>query len=154
MRHVDARSESSDALYLATAKTECSTRIRQPNSRPFSNVSRVPRHHVGHISTIRGRRDTLELMTKPLLVIVALLLGLLLAACAAARGCSCGQEYDRDPFDPEAAFYVSADHDVSDHCYCRCGSDPVQRFPPSLTCEGFEGACESSDGMLGQLACD
>lgn len=93
-------------------------------------------------------------MTKALLVVVALFVTPLLAACATSRGCSCGQEYDRDPFDPQAAFYVSADHDESDHCYCRCGDDPAQRFPPSLTCEGYEGACEDSDGTVRQLACD
>ncbi len=95
-------------------------------------------------------------MAKPGLLLVALFLGLSIgaAACAASQGCSCGQAYDRDPSDPETAFFVSADHDESAHCYCRCGNGPEERFPPSLTCEGYEGACERSDGSIAQLACD
>ena len=93
-------------------------------------------------------------MTKPLLVLVALLLGLLLGACAAARGCACGQEYDRDPFDPAATFYVSADHEEAAHCFCRCGDDSAERLAPSATCEAYEGPCETSAGTIAQLACD
>jgi hypothetical protein len=92
-------------------------------------------------------------VSKPLLLCACLLL-LWIAACVASRGCGCGQEFDRDPLDPESEFFVSADHAPSDHCYCRCGDGPKEQFPPSRTCDGYEEACERDDGSIAQLTCD
>jgi hypothetical protein len=76
-----------------------------------------------------------------------------LVACAASQTCPCGEQFDRDPFDDSADFFIGADHALSDHCFCQCGDDPEQRMPPSRTCSAYEGPCERLDRTVAQLAC-
>lgn len=75
-------------------------------------------------------------------------------ACVMSQTCPCGETFDRDPLDPEADFFVGTDHEVSDHCFCRCGDGPEVRMPPSETCAGYEGPCERPDGAIDRLTCD
>ncbi|MDQ3370006.1 MAG: hypothetical protein M3680_31695 [Myxococcota bacterium] len=87
----------------------------------------------------------------------AALTALLLAipiACVMSNTCPCGEEFDRDPLDPEADFFVGTNHEVTDHCFCRCGDGPEERLPPSQTCSGYEGPCEGSDGAIELLTCN
>jgi hypothetical protein len=87
--------------------------------------------------------------------IVVLGLAVAYAACVAAGpGCSCGQSYESDPFGSVDGFFIAADHDESAHCFCRCGSDRVERMPPSATCEAYEGACTTQAGEILRYACE
>jgi hypothetical protein len=78
-----------------------------------------------------------------------------LAACSlAGPGCPCGQSYDSDPNDPGAMFRVGADHDESAHCFCRCGTDTIERLPPSATCEAYEDTCQTRAGTIARYTCE
>lgn len=85
------------------------------------------------------------------LLIAGFLAMSIVAACAASNRCSCGQSYDRDPFGNPIA--VGADHDVSAHCYCRCGDGAEERMDPAESCASYEGPCER-DGVIAQLSCE
>jgi len=88
---------------------------------------------------------------RALLVTAWLAAMLVAAACSAANRCSCGQSYDRDAFGNPIA--VGADHDVTAHCYCRCGEGADERMDPAETCESYEGPCER-DGVIARFTCD
>lgn len=79
---------------------------------------------------------------------------LLTAACLLSSTCPCGEDFERDPFDPTAEFYVGADHNVGDHCLCRCGPDgDEERMPPSNSCDGYEAECQREDGAADVYEC-
>jgi len=86
------------------------------------------------------------------MALIAVLVGFPIA-CVMSQTCPCGEQFNRDPLDPDADFFLGANHELGDHCFCRCGDGPEQRMPPSLTCEGYEGPCERSDGVVEQLEC-
>jgi hypothetical protein len=86
--------------------------------------------------------------------LLAVLLGVgVAAACVAGTTCPCGEAFDRDPLNPDEVLAIGTSHDASIHCYCRCGDDPEERFPPSLACAGFEGPCEASSGRWTERTC-
>jgi hypothetical protein len=87
-------------------------------------------------------------------LLVAMIAAVIAACSLAGPGCPCGQSYDRDPNGSGEAFYVSADHDESAHCFCRCGSDSVERMPPSASCDGYEDACQTRAGTIARYTCE
>lgn len=86
----------------------------------------------------------------------ALLLTLLFSvACMLSATCPCGEDFERDPFDPTAEFYVGAEHSVSAHCLCQCGGvGDEERMPPSNSCESYETECLLPDGGKSVYQCE
>lgn len=75
-------------------------------------------------------------------------------SCLGAGPCPCGQTFDHDPFGSDDAYYVGADHAESVHCFCQCGDGPLDRLPPSQTCEAYEGTCHDRNGKPAEYTCE
>ncbi len=86
-------------------------------------------------------------------VTLVIILGCI-AACVGKPACACGQGYGSDPWNPGGALVIEAEHEEAAHCWCRCGDEDPERFPPSQTCGGFEEPCRLGDGTWDQRVCE
>jgi len=87
------------------------------------------------------------------LAIVVSALAMFVSCLAAGSGCPCGESFDRDPFGGDS-LDIGADHEESVHCFCRCGTGPRERLPPSATCEEYEGPCQTDHGEVTAYVCE